>query len=67
MSNLQPSTGGYQCVVCNVTNCISCSANYTCGQCMTNYTLSQNGSSCILCNITNCLTCMSINQCSSCQ
>jgi hypothetical protein len=52
------------CLLCNITECITCVSDNLCMQCQLQYT-TYNGS-CFLCNLGNCSSCNATNVCETC-
>lgn len=59
------------CVICNISNCVSCSSNNVCFQCVTGYQLNdfsqENLTQCYPCNIFKCTFCYDTNMCKYCN
>lgn len=61
-SNFPPSS----CVLCQISNCLSCSNSTTCNSCLSGYSVTASGG-CLQCSIPSCLSCTTNNFCSACQ
>lgn len=81
-SNYFANIGTQTCVLCSLSNCLTCTSLTHCSVCAANYYVNpsfqcsycnntlnyfMNGANCQLCSPTNCLNCSSLTQCSICN